>query len=211
MRRRDDVDSATAEAIGRDPGVLAAESRLADLRAERATVQGQILAADAARSWPRDPLRAKAAALVAGEPAAPEQRDFGALVRRAEVLDEAIRMAEQAVLDARREAGRRVAEAMTPEHDAILGDISAALGALVDALSREWRLHESLRAEGACPSWPRPFGGEFGILKVLRTLDVDGWRAFAAGEVLFLGASGSKRGEEEWEITYRFAASPNVE
>lgn len=37
------------------------------------------------------------------------------------------------------------------------------------------------------------------------------FRGFAAGEVLFMGASGSKRGEEDWEITYRFAASPNVE
>jgi len=25
-----------------------------------------------------------------------------------------------------------------------------------------------------------------------------------------LGASGSKRGDDEWEITFRFAASPNV-
>jgi len=31
----------------------------------------------------------------------------------------------------------------------------------------------------------------------------------AAGECLFLGASGSKRGDDDWEITYRFAASPN--
>lgn len=36
------------------------------------------------------------------------------------------------------------------------------------------------------------------------------FKGFAAGEVLFLGASGSKRGAEDWEITYRFAASPNV-
>jgi hypothetical protein len=35
------------------------------------------------------------------------------------------------------------------------------------------------------------------------------FRGFAAGEVLFLGASGSKRGSDEWEITFRFAASPN--
>ena len=28
--------------------------------------------------------------------------------------------------------------------------------------------------------------------------------------MLFLGASGSVRGTEDWEITYRFAASPNV-
>ncbi|MBC7077795.1 MAG: hypothetical protein H5T92_05745 [Synergistales bacterium] len=28
--------------------------------------------------------------------------------------------------------------------------------------------------------------------------------------MLFLGASGSKRGEEDWEITFRFAASPNA-
>ena len=36
------------------------------------------------------------------------------------------------------------------------------------------------------------------------------FKGFARGEVLFLGASGAKRGDEEWEITYRFAASPNV-
>lgn len=36
-----------------------------------------------------------------------------------------------------------------------------------------------------------------------------GWKGFAAGEVLFLGASGTKRGLKAWEITYRFAASPN--
>jgi hypothetical protein len=36
------------------------------------------------------------------------------------------------------------------------------------------------------------------------------FKGFAVGEVLFLGASGAKRGTEDWEITYRFAASPNV-
>jgi len=36
------------------------------------------------------------------------------------------------------------------------------------------------------------------------------WHGFNAGEVLFLGASGSKSGRfGDWEITYRFAASPN--
>ena len=35
--------------------------------------------------------------------------------------------------------------------------------------------------------------------------------SFAAGEVLFEGASGSKRGNGDWEITYSFAASPNRE
>ena len=35
------------------------------------------------------------------------------------------------------------------------------------------------------------------------------WKGFAAGECLFLGASGSKRGADDWEITFRFAASPN--
>ncbi|NUQ51375.1 MAG: hypothetical protein HUU19_01605 [Phycisphaerales bacterium] len=39
------------------------------------------------------------------------------------------------------------------------------------------------------------------------------FRGFAAGEVLFLGASGSRRGtdpDDDWEITFRFAASPNA-
>ena len=42
-----------------------------------------------------------------------------------------------------------------------------------------------------------------------RTND-DTFRGFEAGEVLFLGASGSQRGYEDWEVTFRFAASPNV-
>jgi len=36
------------------------------------------------------------------------------------------------------------------------------------------------------------------------------FKGFAPGEVLFLGASGSQRGTEDWEITFSFAASPNV-
>lgn len=39
------------------------------------------------------------------------------------------------------------------------------------------------------------------------------WKGFAPGEVLFLGASGSRRGtasDSDWEITFRFAASPNA-
>jgi hypothetical protein len=36
------------------------------------------------------------------------------------------------------------------------------------------------------------------------------FKGFAAGEVLFLGCSGTKRGDQQWEITFKFAASPNV-
>ena len=36
------------------------------------------------------------------------------------------------------------------------------------------------------------------------------FRGFQVGEVLFQGASGSQRGEEDWEISFKFAASPNV-
>jgi len=35
------------------------------------------------------------------------------------------------------------------------------------------------------------------------------FKGLAAGECLFLGASGSKRGEDDWEISFRFAGSPN--
>jgi hypothetical protein len=39
------------------------------------------------------------------------------------------------------------------------------------------------------------------------------FRTFDAGEVIFLGASGSRRGREstdDWEVTFKFSASPNV-
>ncbi len=36
------------------------------------------------------------------------------------------------------------------------------------------------------------------------------FKNFAAGEVLFLGSTGQRRGLEDFEITYNFAASPNI-
>lgn len=44
------------------------------------------------------------------------------------------------------------------------------------------------------------------------TVNSSGFRGFSAGEVLFLGASGTKRSKRSnapWEITFRFAVSPN--
>jgi hypothetical protein len=35
------------------------------------------------------------------------------------------------------------------------------------------------------------------------------WKGFAAGEVLFLGASGTSRGDLAWQINYRFLAAKN--
>ncbi len=39
--------------------------------------------------------------------------------------------------------------------------------------------------------------------------NLDAFRCFEPGEVLFLGASGSKRSDEDWEVAFRFAAKPN--
>lgn len=36
------------------------------------------------------------------------------------------------------------------------------------------------------------------------------WKGKAAGEVLFLGSSGAKRGRAKWDVQYRFAYSKNV-
>ena len=49
------------------------------------------------------------------------------------------------------------------------------------------------------------------VFALTGTVNNSSFRGFAAGEVLFLGARGSKRGVNgAWEITYAFAASPNV-
>ena len=42
------------------------------------------------------------------------------------------------------------------------------------------------------------------------TVNDGAFRGFPAGEVLFLGASGSRRNEEKWAITFRFARQKNV-
>ena len=50
------------------------------------------------------------------------------------------------------------------------------------------------------------------VASLTGTVNRSGYRGFSAGEVLFLGASGTKRGKKNdspWEITFRFAVSPN--
>ena len=50
------------------------------------------------------------------------------------------------------------------------------------------------------------------IASLTGTVNRGSFRGFAAGEVLFLGASGTKRSKKlsaPWEITFRFAVSPN--
>jgi len=40
-------------------------------------------------------------------------------------------------------------------------------------------------------------------------VNASAWRHYQAGEVLFQGASGSKRGKGDWEMSFKFAANPN--
>ena len=50
------------------------------------------------------------------------------------------------------------------------------------------------------------------VAAITGSVNRSGFRGFSAGEVLFLGASGTKRGKKNdspWEITFRFAVSPN--
>jgi len=48
------------------------------------------------------------------------------------------------------------------------------------------------------------------IANLTGRVNLDPFRGFAQGEVLFLGAQGSVRSSTDWEISYRFEASPNV-
>lgn len=50
------------------------------------------------------------------------------------------------------------------------------------------------------------------LFQLTGKVNSDSFRGLAAGECLFLGASGSRRGtgpDDDWEITFRFAGSPN--
>jgi hypothetical protein len=50
-----------------------------------------------------------------------------------------------------------------------------------------------------------------GVLFALTgTVCDDNFKGGAAGEILFMGAQGQKRGRGDWEITFNFGASPNV-
>jgi hypothetical protein len=43
------------------------------------------------------------------------------------------------------------------------------------------------------------------------TVNDDTWKGFQKGEVLFMGASGSQRGIDDWEITYHFRVRDNTD
>jgi len=48
------------------------------------------------------------------------------------------------------------------------------------------------------------------VFNLTGKVNAGGFKGLAAGECLFLGATGSRReSEDDWEVTYRFAASPN--
>jgi len=49
------------------------------------------------------------------------------------------------------------------------------------------------------------------LFRITGTVNNDPFRGFSPGEVLFLGASGSKRGSDLWELQFRFASLPNLE
>lgn len=51
------------------------------------------------------------------------------------------------------------------------------------------------------------------IAMMTGSVNADTFRSYEPGEVLFLGASGSRRGKDRsdyWEITFRFSVSPNI-
>jgi len=51
---------------------------------------------------------------------------------------------------------------------------------------------------------------KLGIFNLTGKVNSLAFKGFAAGEVLFLGASGRRRGRDKWRIDYRFASSPNI-
>ena len=48
------------------------------------------------------------------------------------------------------------------------------------------------------------------LARLTGTVNDAAFKGFDAGEVLFLGASGSQRGDQDWEIAFNFAANENV-
>jgi hypothetical protein len=51
---------------------------------------------------------------------------------------------------------------------------------------------------------------KFSLFQLAAKVNSDAFGPFAAGEVLYLGARGSKRDATAWEISHSFLASPNV-
>jgi hypothetical protein len=83
------------------------------------------------------------------------------------------------------------------------GDITIE-GADVETRAFTWSETHRLSASTVTWAYRRQLAALYGKVN---NASFRGWPAY---EVKFLGASGSKRGRDEWEITFRFAQSPNV-
>lgn len=62
-------------------------------------------------------------------------------------------------------------------------------------------------------SWPVALMNQAKVVSIAEMTfktNTDIFYQFAAGTLLFLGASGSQRGFKDWEVTYQFGFSPNV-
>lgn len=49
------------------------------------------------------------------------------------------------------------------------------------------------------------------IYGLTKKVNSETWQGYEPGEVLFEGATGTQRGEDDWEIVYSFIANPNAE
>lgn len=129
------------------PEFVAAENRMNELARQRAELVEEIATlSEKIRSAPgRSPLRARAVALVDGEPAEdadlePPRERLQELRRREQLLEEAVKVARDRVEEARRVAARKVIEAERPALVAkvqAIADQLLALNAAIDDYAAE--------------------------------------------------------------------------
>lgn len=77
----------------------------------------------------------------------------------------------------------------------------------VDIVSPQFNFTETrhFAAEAMTPAYVR------NLFHLTSKVNQQTFRGFPAGEVLFMGASGSRRGLANWELVFRFACSPNAD
>ncbi len=91
-----------------------------------------------------------------------------------------------------------------PDHFNVIGGSADGVDGLdIQVPALEWTENHQLAPDAVTHAYVRFLARMTG-----RTND-DTFRGYEAGEVLFRGAQGNKRGEELWTVNYHFAASEN--
>ncbi len=151
---------------------VAAQKRLAELQSRRVELKAKLdVLPDTAAGREQETISQKARDVLAGKKVGLAQPTATELAEKAKVLDQAIKIAKNAVGNEQRKASAAICEDQHPKRRQLVTDVIDALDSLVKAWAAVDKHADELRVAGVQGDLPVPlFRNTPHLAKILRTL-----------------------------------------